>query len=502
MDQPLDIALPKVKPAEEAEDLPPGFGAGGATPGMILAEEKAEEEALRKQDEKPFAGAPMGTVINTIRAQTPFGEEPAYPEGMKPLRPTEADVKEFMKRPARKQKEHIESQGLQGMEQSSEYNIWYHKFLGDKFEQRGFSKAPGRCNMRVDAGWTQGCKRPDAFFCLHFARGVCAMGKECGWLHRPPNIGDQMRLAKIHDCFGRERHATHKDDMSGVGNFMQDTKTLYVGRLRPLPHEENYEAVYRHFSEWGDIEECRVIDRKQIAFVRFTHRIFAEFARECMMENHLDGDEILNVRWAYEDPNPKAIEREKRERLDYGIQRLQELGYSLDPADYDYPQDYQMPAAKKQCTDPSKAYPDTDRQFHEETIAMIREETQDDYSGAGPMTPAQMAARQAQEEVKNQQALKAQQAVDADRAREAAAVNLDALLDKIGGGPAESMQPTNDDFNYAEEHRQELFDQQQAAAEAQPLVGAWGYYSANYPEAQEVHRKSKKPQHPAAGYVG
>ena len=97
----------------------------------------------------------------------------------------------------RKQKDQIESHGLQGAEQSSQYNIWYHKFLGDKMDQRGFSRAPGRCNFAVDCGWTQGTKRPDAFFCLHFARGVCAMGKECGWLHRPPTVGDQMRLAKV-----------------------------------------------------------------------------------------------------------------------------------------------------------------------------------------------------------------------------------------------------------------------------------------------------------------
>jgi len=327
------------------------------------------------------------------------------------------------------------------------------------------------------------------------------MGKECGWLHRPPTVGDQMRLPKSKDCFGRDRHATHRDDMSGVGNFMQDTRTLYVGRIRPLPHDENYEMVYRNFSEWGDLEEVRVIDRKAIAFVRYTHRIYAEFAREVMMENHLDGDEILNVRWAYEDPNPKAIEREKRERLDYGIQRLQEMGVSMENKEYDYPEDYQMPSSKKQKGegDASKEYPDTDRQFPVSVYEEFPDAPTilpDNYAGAGPLTPAEMAEKNQIEKERRKQALAAQRLVQEEKDREASAVNLEALLDKIGGGG-----PANSNDAYASEHRQELFDQQQAAAEAQPLLGAWGYYSQNYQEAQEVHRKKTKPVHPAAGYL-
>jgi hypothetical protein len=265
--------------------------------------------------------------------------------------------------------------------------------------------------------------------------------------------------------------------------------------------------VYRNFSEWGEIEEVRVIDRKQIAFVRYTHRIYAEFAREAMMENCLDGDEILNVRWAYEDPNPKAIEREKRERLDYGIQRLQELGYSVDPKDYDYPDDYQVPPSKKLCTDENQAYPDTDRQFPVSAYHEVYEpprkqpEAPEDYQGAGPLTPAQLAQKQEYEKERRKQALAAQRLVQEEEDRKASAVHLDALLDKIGGAGANSSAEWGASHDYGEEHRQELFDQQQAAAEAQPMVGAWGYYSANYEEGQQVHRSKKKPQHPAAGYL-
>ena len=40
-----------------------------------------------------------------------------------------------------------------------------------------------------------------------------------------------------------------------------------------------------------------MVEKKQIAFVRYYYRMNAEFAREAMMEQPLDDDEILNVRW-------------------------------------------------------------------------------------------------------------------------------------------------------------------------------------------------------------
>lgn len=478
---------------------------GASVPAHLL-QQKEEAEVKEKEETKkqlPFNGAPIGTVINTIKANTPAGEDPVYPEGYTPKHPTPKQVEEWLTRPARKQKDQIESHKLQQTEVNSEYNIWYGKYLGDRFEQRGFSKAPGRCVFATDVGWTQAMKRPDAFMCIHWARGTCAMGKECGWLHRPPTVGDQMRLPKSKDCFGRDRHATHRDDMSGVGNFMQDTRTLYCGRIKPLPHDENYEMVYRHFSEWGDLEEVRVIDKKSIAFVRYTHRIYAEFARECMMENCLDGDEILNVRWAYEDPNPKALEREKRERLDYGIQRLQEMGINLEGKEYDYPDEYQMPPAKKQKEggggDAEGAYPDTDRQFSAytenfvpESVQKTQEEYEDAYSGAGPLTPAQMAEKAALEKERRQQALYAQKLAQEETDREQAAASFDSLLSKLPGG---------DDLEaYETEHKQELFDQGMAGAST-GHAGAWGYYSSNYSEAQEAHRGQKRPAHPASQYL-
>ena len=33
------------------------------------------------------------------------------------------------------------------------------------------------------------------------------------------------------DCFGRQRHAAHRDDMDGVGSFMKPCRTLFVANL-------------------------------------------------------------------------------------------------------------------------------------------------------------------------------------------------------------------------------------------------------------------------------
>lgn len=50
----------------------------------------------------------------------------------------------------------------------------------------------------------------------------------------------------------------------------------------------------------------------------YVHEVHAQFAKEAMACQSLDNDEILNVRWATEDPNPTQKVAEKR--------RLEEVG--------------------------------------------------------------------------------------------------------------------------------------------------------------------------------
>lgn len=112
------------------------------------------------------------------------------------------------------------------------------------------------------------------------------------------------------DCFGRDKHADYRDDMGGVGSFMRQNLTLYIGRIHVTDDIE--EAVARHFSEWGEIERIRILNSRGVAFVTYMNEVNAQFAKEAMAHQSLDHNEILNIRWATQDPNPLAMAREKR----------------------------------------------------------------------------------------------------------------------------------------------------------------------------------------------
>lgn len=233
-----------------------------------------------------------------------------------------------------------------------DYNIWYNKYSGSRHkpgEER--SKATTRCHLSTDAGETRGCHRDDAGICLNFARGCCPLGYDCSWKHDIPK-GDSEGTMK--DCFGRERHENVRDDQSGVGSFMADdetSRTLYIGGIIRSPDMQA--VVYKHFSEWGDIQNVRILDNKGVAFVRYKTRANAEFAMEAMQRQSLDNDEVLNIRWATEDPNPWAQKRKevsaKRKLLDAAV----ESG-NIDP---------DLPSKRKPPKDISEAtgyYPNTD----------------------------------------------------------------------------------------------------------------------------------------------
>ena len=141
------------------------------------------------------------------------------------------------------------------------------------------------------------------------------------------------------DCFARDKFSDYRDDMGGVGTFTRQNRTLYVGRIKETGvGAETEEVVRRHFREWGDIEHSafhffflsssfglatyvlavRVLQYRSVAFVTYVSEHHAQFAKEAMACQSLDNDEILNVRWATEDPNPTSKVAEKR--------RLEEIG--------------------------------------------------------------------------------------------------------------------------------------------------------------------------------
>jgi len=107
--------------------------------------------------------------------------------------------------------------------------------------------------------------------------------------------------------------------MGGVGSFSRQNRTLYVGKIREgASKADTEEIVRRHFGEWGEIVRLNILHNRGVAFVTYASDLNAGFAKEAMANQSLDGDEILNVRWATEDPNPAQIKVEKR--------RIQELG--------------------------------------------------------------------------------------------------------------------------------------------------------------------------------
>ncbi|KAI4120348.1 MAG: hypothetical protein LQ347_007113, partial [Umbilicaria vellea] len=190
------------------------------------------------------------------------------------------------------------------------FNIWYNKWSGGDREDKYLSQtaAGGRCNIATDSGYTRADKVTGSYFCLFFAKGLCPKGHECEYLHRLPGIHDLFNPNV--DCFGRDKHSDYRDDMGGVGSFMRQNRTLYIGRIHVTDDIE--EVVARHFAEWGQVDRIRVLTSRGVAFVTYTNEANSQFAKEAMAHQSLDHSEILNVRWATVDPNPMAQKREAR----------------------------------------------------------------------------------------------------------------------------------------------------------------------------------------------
>ncbi|KAI0789929.1 hypothetical protein C8Q75DRAFT_793058 [Abortiporus biennis] len=232
-----------------------------------------------------------------------------------------ASVKKQKKmKPARKQVKPGDVEKKEAPQTGKEYNIWYNKWAGgdreDSYSNK--TKSQTRCNIKRDAGITRANTTGVKYCCLFFARGCCPYGWECEYLHMLPDASTALPDTSK-DCFARDKFADYRDDMGGVGSFGRQNRTLYVGRIKETgTGPETEEVVKRHFKEWGTIEKIRVLQYRSVAFVTYVSEFNAQFAKEAMACQSLDNDEILNVRWATEDPNPESKVAEKR--------RLEEIG--------------------------------------------------------------------------------------------------------------------------------------------------------------------------------
>ena len=85
-----------------------------------------------------------------------------------------------------------------------------------------------------------------------------------------------------------------RDDMGGVGSFTRQNRTLYVGKIKVTQNME--EILLKHFDEWGDIERIKILQTRGVGFVTYFSELSAQFAKEAMMNQSADNDEVLNVR--------------------------------------------------------------------------------------------------------------------------------------------------------------------------------------------------------------
>jgi hypothetical protein len=244
------------------------------------------------------------TTTNTLTdiAPTTDGRDPEQKKMKKIIRKK--------RRPARPQVDLSTMKSEPPPQTGTIFNIWYNKWSGGDREDKYLSKtaAAGRCNIAKDSGYTRGDKVPGSYFCLFFSKGLCPRGQECEYLHRLPGLFDTFNPNV--DCFGRDKHSDYRDDMGGVGSFMRQNRTLYIGRIHVTDDIE--EVVARHFAEWGQVDRIRVLTARGVAFVTYTNEANSQFAKEAMAHQSLDHNEILNVRWATVDPNPMAQKREAR----------------------------------------------------------------------------------------------------------------------------------------------------------------------------------------------
>ncbi|KAG0181857.1 Pre-mRNA-splicing factor [Apophysomyces sp. BC1034] len=235
--------------------------------------------------------------------------------------------------PARKQVDQatIDEHFRERRPEGGAYNIWHHRYQG---LERDWSK-------KGDTGDTSGSGNSHAYFCLYFAKGMCSRGSRCAMWHRIPTDRDEVETTI--DCFGRDKFMEFRQDMGGVGSFNTQNRTLYVGRIAVT--ENLPDVVRRHFGEWGTLERGKYRGKEEmvviqgqrgVSFVTYTSRSNAEFAREAMMNQSLDNNEIINVRWATQEQSTATnVDDEEVEEVPLRLDEYREVEADSEDIHYD-----------------------------------------------------------------------------------------------------------------------------------------------------------------------
>ncbi|KAL6945136.1 hypothetical protein ACO0QE_002582 [Hanseniaspora vineae] len=262
-------------------------------------------------------------------------------------------LNQLMQRPARVQVPEEELPSKLPPQNGLVFNVWYNKWshgTNSRNTQRFLNKY--RCDPVRDTGYTRADKYMKqkslsrnnnalVYHCLYFAKGVCCKGSKCEYFHHIPT----NEVSVVYDCFGREKHSDFRDDMSGVGSFQKQNKTLYVSGLQMgsgLPANMSSSAVEQRvksrFQQFGDIEYVRYLKEKYCFFIKYRFQSCAEFAKEAMANQTLLTEHEMNekkqleqdalgiiVKWAKDDPNPHVQNLEKEILRKNALEKMAEL---------------------------------------------------------------------------------------------------------------------------------------------------------------------------------
>eukprot|EP01053_Blabericola_migrator_P001318 Blabericola_migrator_1__1317@NODE_1342_length_4760_cov_176_142340_g900_i0_p1_GENE_NODE_1342_length_4760_cov_176_142340_g900_i0NODE_1342_length_4760_cov_176_142340_g900_i0_p1_ORF_typecomplete_len376_score52_46Torus/PF16131_5/1_7e04Torus/PF16131_5/5_1e28Torus/PF16131_5/8_3e03RRM_1/PF00076_22/1_2e05WW/PF00397_26/3_1e05WW/PF00397_26/7_6e03RRM_5/PF13893_6/9_5e02RRM_5/PF13893_6/0_029Nup35_RRM_2/PF14605_6/0_014Nup35_RRM_2/PF14605_6/7_5e03zfCCCH_3/PF15663_5/0_033MHC_II_alpha/PF00993_20/0_27zfCCCH_4/PF18 len=278
---------------------------------VTLAEREAvaaQAAKAKERAEKRAATSAVDLLTNTPMRQLPMPRKFAsLPDKIRVfIRHDQPPTAEEMGRPARVQAKAEELKKTSYVQGQEDFNIWYGKYASDRFGENGRKErvpAATHCNLFRDAGFTKADLSPHLAgnpICIYFAKGCCTLGHECSYYHHVPTFAENERLDMMHDIFGRERHAQHRDDLEGVGSFNSSGRTLFVGDWKAEQQiEKMEETITEHFCIYGPLEEVRVLPNRNVAFVTFCYRAAAEFAKVAMAGYKLDDpDDVLTVKWA------------------------------------------------------------------------------------------------------------------------------------------------------------------------------------------------------------
>ena len=89
---------------------------------------------------------------------------------------------------------------------------------------------------------------------------------------------------------------------------LDPTQDKFRGSSISMSTRDIVRLLYENFSPWGEIDDIYFNQGRFIAYIKFAHRYYAEFAREAMVDQVLVEDitDPIRIQWALESPLDKT----------------------------------------------------------------------------------------------------------------------------------------------------------------------------------------------------